>query len=301
MHTPPDDGHARLTAFLHQGRGDAPGPDGLAALRGLLHQDLGGKGGDSLPDLLLAVPSNRREPVLHAYNGVVNEPETVAWIRSDALRRRRAEKLALRLSLPDPSPGHCQEARSAARGFSALDRYPYAVIVVPGYTPLDETVARPGVHPVAQRRLEVARDDFRAGKAPFVLVSGGNVYPRGTPYFEGVEMKRVLLGLGVPENRILVDARARHSTTNLRNAGRIMRELGLPRALVTTCGGGLFGTDLFDQDFYFSHPVRSRFHARCEEELGYRVGELDDAGPNHTSLVPSPDVGSIGWRDALDP
>ena len=114
-------------------------------------------------------------------------------------------------------------------------------------------------------------------------------------------MKRALVARGIPTERVLVDARARHSTTNLRNAGRIMRSLGMARALIATLGGGLFGSDLFGQDFYFSNPTLSTFYARCDSELGYRVGALDPVDDGLISLVPSPDVARVGFRDALDP
>ena len=63
-------------------------------------------------------------------------------------------------------------------------------------------------------------------------------------------MKRALLGIGIPKDSIIVEARARHSTTNLRNAGRYMLSHGLVRGLVTPPGGGIGGSRVFDQTFY---------------------------------------------------
>ena len=102
-------------------------------------------------------------------------------------------------------------------------------------------------------------------------------------------------------DHLVVEARARHSTTNLRNAGRIMREHGIRLGLITTVGGGIGASDVFDQSFYFSNPTLSTFYSRCVSELGYRVGELRDAGPMHTEFTPAPEVGRVGLRDALDP
>ena len=104
--------------------------------------------------------------------------------------------------------------------------------------------------------------------------------------------------MGIPDDRIIVDARARHSTTNLRNAGRYMLEHGLSRALVTTS---------FGQDFYFSFPNISTFNHRCRSELGHEVGRLGDVQMSdsidtaHSWFTPSPDVRRIGIRDPLDP
>jgi hypothetical protein len=114
-------------------------------------------------------------------------------------------------------------------------------------------------------------------------------------------MKKVLAGLGVPSPRILADARARHSTTNLRNAGRVLLEHRLARALVVTLGGGLLGSDVFGQDFYFGNPSLSTFHARCQRELGYRLGDLEKDGDHRIAFTPAPEVRRIGFRDALDP
>jgi hypothetical protein len=202
---------------------------------------------------------------------------------------------------PDPSPAENEPALCAARAFTGWDGAPAAVLVVPGYTPLDLATPSPDLHPVAARRVALAVESWKAEKAPFILASGGAVYPRGTPYVEALLMKRALLAAGVPAERVLVDARARHSTTNLRNAGRIMQALGMGKALIATLGGGLFGSDLFGQDFYFANPTLSTFYARCDSELGYRVGVLEALDGGLISFVPSPDVTRVGFRDALDP
>jgi hypothetical protein len=107
--------------------------------------------------------------------------------------------------------------------------------------------------------------------------------------------------MGVAEDVILVEARARHSTTNLRNAGRYMIARGLARALVCAPGGGIGGSRVFDQAFYFSHPVISTFHGRCERELGYRVGERAEAGPGRAAFTPAPEVARLDYKDPLDP
>ena len=74
-------------------------------------------------------------------------------------------------------------------------------------------------------------------------------------------------------------------------------EKGLTKALVTTS---------FGQDFYFSSPLLSTFHLRCERELGYRVGDLRDAPAflphlHHSVFEPARDVRRIDWKDPRDP
>jgi hypothetical protein len=200
----------------------------------------------------------------------------------------------------DPrSEAENQLANAAVASFTGWARYPYQVIVVPGYTPVDQKTPQPGVNATGMDRLRQAKKDFDSGKAPFILLSGGAVHPPGTPYFEALEMKKALLAMGVPPERVIVDCMARHSTTNLRNAGRYMLEHGMKTALVTTSR---------DQDFYFSHPTISTFNLRCREDLGYTLGDLHDGedgflglGGRHSIFSPSPDVMRLNPNDPLDP
>jgi hypothetical protein len=278
-------------------------PDGAAlpeTLRSLLRATLSNADPGALLRSYEAAPPARREEIAYAWAAAVDD-ELAAYIEADPARRRAVEAILARIAPRDPSPDHNQASLAALRGFTEWDHHLYGVIIVPGYTPRGSTVAAPGVHPTTRRRLEQAVADLADGKAPFVLVTGGNVYPRGTPYHEAVEMKSELAALGVAEEQILVEARARHSTTNLRNAGRVMLAHGIRSGLITTVGGGVMGSDVFDQDFYFSHPALSTFYARSTSELGYRVGELRGAGEAHTEFLPSPEVTRVGIRDALDP
>ncbi|CAN5135952.1 hypothetical protein BH09MYX1_BH09MYX1_13800 [soil metagenome] len=169
--------------------------------------------------------------------------------------------------------------------------YLYDVILVPGFTPLDAVTASGVIHPTAAARLDDAAAHLRGGGAPFILVSGANVHPDGTPYVEAMLMKRYLLDHGVAEASIFVEPCARHSHTNIRNAGRFMLRHGLTSALIVTS---------FDQSMYFANHNASSFDARCLADLGYRVGELR-ALPEHTvELHPSIDVFRKG-NDPLDP
>ena len=118
------------------------------------------------------------------------------------------------------------------------DRYPYTAIVVPG-----AGNDRPGVRLSASGELrdEIAAGRFRDGKAPFVLVSGGYVYPNQTEFAEAIEMKRDLMSrFGIPADAIIVDPHARHTTTNMRNAARLLYRYAIPferKALVRTDPG----------------------------------------------------------------
>lgn len=268
-------------------------------LAGLVRADLTGAVPGAVKGAVDGTPKDRLR-VLCALSDALADRALAGWIEASPTRRQRAVAIAKAIAPPDPGAAHNAVTAAAFRAFQGWERFPYRILVVPGYTPLDETEAKPGVHPVARRRLEMALEDHHAGKAPFLLVSGANVYPRGTPYYEAIEMKTALCEMGVAPDRIFIDARARHTTTNLRNAGRIMRGLGVAKALVITKGGGLGGSDLFGQDFYLAHPDLSTFHARCRTELGYEVGELRGVGDGRIELTVSPRVTLPGY-DPLDP
>src|SRR4029078_9516886 len=110
-------------------------------------------------------------------------------------------------------------------------------------------------------RVQLGAQRYRDGKAPFLLVTGGFVHPSLTPYAEAVEKKRQLMQkYAIPEDAILIDPHARHTTTNMRNAARLMYRYGMPfekKALVTT-------------DLGQSQSIESpAFAKRCMEELGY--------------------------------
>jgi hypothetical protein len=167
---------------------------------------------------------------------------------------------------------------ATVREFASRHVTPYDLIVVPGYTPLDATEPTPTVHPTAAARLDDAIAAYRHGLAPVLLVTGGNVHPNGTPFNEAVLMKRYLVSQKVPAGAIILEPCARHSHTNLRNAGRFLLTHGLRRALVVTS---------MDQALYFGRPRSSSFDARCVADLGYVVGMLEDVDANRVSFEPS--------------
>lgn len=266
----------------------------------LLHDDFGGKTpGAFLAAFQQASPVEQGRLRL-AVVAAFADKHLQHWIDGDAHRTQLALDLATTLTPPDAAAGENQAAEAKIATITDWSPWPYQTILVTGYTPRDAEPA-PGVHPVAKHRLEDAVKAYREGQAPFIMVSGGNVHPDGTPFYEGLEMKRELLAMGIPEEAIIVEAQARHSTTNLRNAGRFMLAHGMHRALITPAGGGLGGGRLFDQAYYYSHPVRSTFHHRCRKELGYQVGDLHRAGKGRVSFSPTADVVQRNYRDPLDP
>lgn len=280
------------------GMAAAEGADLTAMLGSMVRSDLSDADADGVLRTFAHTRGADRDELRIALAEVLADQETSAWIDASPARVQRATDLVRRLAPRDPSIEENREVNRQVAAFSDWQSFRYDVIVVTGYTPSDTQVATPGVHPVARERLADAVAAWKRGDAPFVLVSGGNVYPRGTPYYEAIEMKKELSQMGVPMDRIIVDARARHSTTNLRNAGRYMLAHGLSRAVIASRGGG---AGPFDQTFYFAHQGLSSFDGRCERDLGYKVGELRDAGGSMVEFAPAQGVTKLNYKDLFDP
>jgi hypothetical protein len=143
-------------------------------------------------------------------------------------------------------------------------------------------------------RDEIAARRFRDGKAPFILTSGGHVHPSQTEYSEAIEMKRDLMErFHIPAEAIVVDPHARHTTTNMRNAARLLYRYGFPferKALVTT--------DL-SQSQYIENPD---FAKRCASELGYMPFRLlGRTSPFDLEFLPLIESLQIDPQDPLDP
>jgi hypothetical protein len=190
-------------------------------------------------------------------------------------------------------PLHLGENAAAYRRVGGIDwsRYAYSAILVPGAGPDRPDVA---LDPYAKMRLELAVARFRAGKAPFMIVSGGFVHPNQTIYAEALEMKRSLVrDFNVPADAILIDPHARHTTTNLRNAARLVIRYGMPSDKAM-----LISTDA-SQSEYISGTV---FKERCLRELGYFPGALG-ARLSRFDLEFTPSAISLhaDARDPLDP
>jgi hypothetical protein len=171
--------------------------------------------------------------------------------------------------------------------------YPFTVIVVPGLGPTKPDVP---LSAGGQARCDLAAQRFAAGIAPLIALSGGHVHPDRTPYSEAIEMKKYLLAAhGIPEEALLVDPHARHTTTNLRNVTRLLYRYGVP-----TDRAALVTTD-FGQSLYIAY-WDGMFGPRCEEELGYLPWQsLVPLSQNDTCWRPTAISLHADGRDRLDP
>ncbi|WP_158962545.1 YdcF family protein [Myroides fluvii] len=141
--------------------------------------------------------------------------------------------------------------------------YPYNTLIVLGDGP---TNYRDPLSALGKLNLEIAVAQYKQKKAPFIIVSGGHVHPNRTATCEAIVMKDELMRIyGIPEKAIIVEPYARHTTTNLRNATRLMLR---------------YGFDLTQKSMIVSHYNHIRmihddkFKKRFIQELGYLPGEF---------------------------
>lgn len=162
----------------------------------------------------------------------------------------------------EPLTSHNAKAIQFANNLDGND-YNYSSIIVLGNGPknrLDRLTS------LGKLNLQLGVIEFLKEKAPFIIVSGGHVHPFRSVYAEAIEMKKELLNVyGINEKHIIIEPYARHTTTNLRNATRLMISYDIsilkPSLIVTNK----------DHSNYTSSP---EFMNRSVEELGYKVGEM---------------------------
>jgi len=170
-------------------------------------------------------------------------------------------------------------------------RFRYSAIVALGVGPDDLTT------PLSARgkvNVRLAAERFAQGLAPFIIVSGSAVHPRGSRHVEALEMQRALIDrFGIPPAAIVVEPYARHTTTNLRNATRRLHALGAPLAqdvLVVSNTG------------HIDAIVSSSFVTRNQTELGYQPAMIAGRpSPNEAVVRPLATSLRIDPGDPLDP
>jgi DUF218 domain len=140
-------------------------------------------------------------------------------------------------------------------------KYKYAAIVVPGNGP---ELAHTPLSPLNKMRLDMVAERFRKGWASFIILSGGYCYPYKTTHAEAVEMKNYLMAkYGIDQKFIIIDPHARHTTTNFRNANRLMIRYGFPTDKLSVF------VSTKSQTNYVMNLQGTNFDKRNENELGY--------------------------------
>lgn len=187
-----------------------------------------------------------------------------------------------------PLEAHENAAAAAEVSGVKWSKFPYSAILVLGNGPKspDRDMGNFG-----KLRTLRAAQLYREGKAPFIIVSGGAVHPAHTEMIEAMGMKRELIErYGIPASAVLIDPAARHTTTNFRNAARLIFRYGLPMdrpAIVTSSRAHIVSV------------VADTFRVRFDTELGYQPIERGrQVGPYEMEFRPLPIAME---RDAMDP
>ena len=105
--------------------------------------------------------------------------------------------------------------------------------------------------------------------------------------------KALIERYGVPADAIISEPYARHTTTNLRNASRMLARIGLPATAETliVCNP--------QQSAYIESAT---FRARNDAELGFQPGTiLRRISPTELVFRPAHQSERIDPRDPLDP
>ena len=185
------------------------------------------------------------------------------------------------------------ENRAAYERAGKLDwsKFTYTAIVVPGSGTGDN---ERDLSAQGALRVRLAVRRYQQGVAPYLIVSGGFVHPIKTPYNEAVEMKKELMAkYQVPASAIIIDPYARHTTTNLRNAVRLLYRAGAPLTrpiLVTTAQSQSASIEA------------EAFRRRNEAELGYQPATVvRRISPNDLIMTPNIVSLHVDLRDPLDP
>ncbi|PJG46779.1 hypothetical protein CAF53_20215 [Sphingobium sp. LB126] len=170
-------------------------------------------------------------------------------------------------------------------------RYRFSAMILTGVGP--EIDGMP-LSPYGKYHLRLAANRFAQGDIPFIIVTGGRAHPRATRFAEAEEMRKALIErYGVPADAILIEPYARHTTTNLRNASRLLMAMGAP---------------LDDDALIVCNPQQSamiesvQFTKRNADELGYQPGRIGRRlSPTELAFRPSRLSARIDPRDPLDP
>ncbi|MDR6784427.1 sugar phosphate isomerase/epimerase [Pedobacter africanus] len=175
-------------------------------------------------------------------------------------------------------------------GLTDWKAFKYSMILVPGLGP---EVPGMALDPNGAKRCEAAVLRYKQGLAPFIVVSGGQVHPFRTPFNEAVEMKKYLVEkLGIPEDVVFIEPHARHTTTNIRNASRMIFRFGMPAdkpVLIVT-------------DTSQSKYIVERMGKTAMRDLGYLpYKDLAALGPEDTVFYPVAQSQEPDPFDPLDP
>ncbi|HRH45562.1 MAG TPA: ElyC/SanA/YdcF family protein, partial [Pyrinomonadaceae bacterium] len=127
-----------------------------------------------------------------------------------------------------------------------------------------------------------------------LILSGGYVHPAHTPFCEAIEMKKYIMEkYGIPEKYIFIEPHARHTTTNVRNAARIMFRDGFPtekKGLITS------------SQSHIDYVIGDTFKKRFMDEIGFVPMQIfQRISPVAVEFIPLKDALFMNSMETLDP
>ncbi|HEY0427522.1 MAG TPA: YdcF family protein [Pyrinomonadaceae bacterium] len=172
--------------------------------------------------------------------------------------------------------------------------YAYSVILVLGSGPSAALGDAPNIGKIGMARTDEAVKLFQEKKAPLLIFSGGHVHPSQTPYCEALEMKKYAMQkYNIPEEAILIDPHARHTTTNVRNAARLMFRYQIPtdkKGLITS------------SQTHIDYVAGEEFGKRNLKELGFvPMRAFERISPVAVEFLPLVDSLFMNSMEPLDP
>lgn len=180
---------------------------------------------------------------------------------------------------------------SAAVRSTKWKNYPYSAILVPGSGPQAHGEK---ISPKCRVRCAHAAELYLQGVAPFIILSGGRAHPAMTEISEAEEMKRYMMdNYGIPEKALIAEPHARHTTTNIRNAVRIMLRCGFPSekpVLITSTSDQL---DSIEGKSFEKRCLKEMYVYPCV--MGQRTGKYT------LEFMMLPSAMQINPLDPLDP
>lgn len=191
----------------------------------------------------------------------------------------------------EPLNSGCNKAAFEAAKTMDWGSYDYTVIMVPGAGPDDYDTP---LHPDGKKRCDIGYGLWKQKLAPFIMVSGGRIHPSKTKYCEAYEMKKYLMGKGVPEKAIIMEPHARHTPTNVRNMVRVMFRMGIPMDMggIVACTANVISGTFQNQAFM----------NRCINEYGFLPVSFGKTVTSEAiTFYPRTDCLNIYSKDPLDP
>ena len=167
--------------------------------------------------------------------------------------------------------------------------YRFSSILVPGSGP---GKAGQSMDSIGMFRCKLAAEQYRNNAAPFIIVSGGHVHPYKTPFCEAIEMKKYMVSkLGIPDSAVIIEPHARHTTTNIRNAVRLVYLFTMPASKPM----------LIVSDSFQSLAIE-KMAARFINEIGYLpYTGLERKAPTENIILPDLKAWQQDPEDPLDP